>query len=252
METKLYLDIHPQPDQSTCGPTCLHAVYRYYGDFLPLPRLIEEVDKLPDGGTLAVYLACHALARGYRATIWTYNLRIFDPSWFKPGGCDMREKLLAQAAYKVEDPVLGIATEAYLKFLDRGGRLRFEVLTPRLIRRFLNRSVPILTGLSATYLYDGPRERSLGDTLLYDDVRGESTGHFVVLGGYDRALRQVLVADPLLPNPLSSTHYYAVDIYRLICAIMMGVLSHDGNLLVIESPNKRRRGKPRTTTASCW
>ena len=32
METKLFLDIRPQPDQTTCGPTCLHAVYRYFND----------------------------------------------------------------------------------------------------------------------------------------------------------------------------------------------------------------------------
>ena len=22
----------PQPDETTCGPTCLHAVYRYWGE----------------------------------------------------------------------------------------------------------------------------------------------------------------------------------------------------------------------------
>ena len=35
VEAKLHLDILPQPDDSTCGPTYLHAVYRYWGDVLP-------------------------------------------------------------------------------------------------------------------------------------------------------------------------------------------------------------------------
>ena len=36
METRLSLDILPQPDELTCGPTCLQAVYRYYDDNISL------------------------------------------------------------------------------------------------------------------------------------------------------------------------------------------------------------------------
>ena len=64
METRLKLDILPQPDNMTCGPTCLHALYRYYGDDLLLEDVIEQVPSLEGGGTLAVLLACHALRRG--------------------------------------------------------------------------------------------------------------------------------------------------------------------------------------------
>ena len=30
-----------QPDEVSCGPTCLHSVYRFYGDELPLAQGIE-------------------------------------------------------------------------------------------------------------------------------------------------------------------------------------------------------------------
>jgi hypothetical protein len=66
---QLQLAVLPQPDYTTCGPTCLQAVYEYYGDSLPLEQVIAEIDPLPGGGTLAVSLACHALERGYTATI---------------------------------------------------------------------------------------------------------------------------------------------------------------------------------------
>ena len=92
------------------------------------------------------------------------------------------------------DPKLQAASRAYLEFLELGGELRFEDLTTGLIRRFLNRGMPIITGLSATYLYRSPRE--FGPNADYDDVRGEPSGHFVVLRGYDRQQRTVLVADP--------------------------------------------------------
>ena len=34
------LEILAQPDDATCGPTCLHAVYRHFGDALPLDSVI--------------------------------------------------------------------------------------------------------------------------------------------------------------------------------------------------------------------
>src|SRR5215213_5938346 len=71
-----------QPDETTCGPTCLHAVYRYWGDQEPLERLIARAHRLEHGGTFAVFLGCDALRRGYRAAIYTYNVTVFDPTWF--------------------------------------------------------------------------------------------------------------------------------------------------------------------------
>ena len=45
MTSKMHLEltILPQPDQFTCGPTCLQAVYRYFGDSAPLPTIINEI-----------------------------------------------------------------------------------------------------------------------------------------------------------------------------------------------------------------
>ena len=82
-ELALSFDILAQPDEVTCGPTSLQALYRYYKDDVPLKSVIKEVKHLKNGGTLAVMLGNHALKRGYKAQIYTYNLNIFDPSWFK-------------------------------------------------------------------------------------------------------------------------------------------------------------------------
>src|SRR2546426_2508403 len=72
----------PQPDETTCGPTCLHAVYRYWGDTEPLDTIIARMYRLERGGTFAVFLGCDALRKGYCATIYTYNVTVFDPTWF--------------------------------------------------------------------------------------------------------------------------------------------------------------------------
>ena len=92
-----------------------------------------------------------------------------------------------------------------------------------------------MTGLSSTYLYRDMRE--LPDTNKDDDVRGDPAGHFVVLYGYDRNKRLVEVADPYRQNPLGQGLYYTVDMHRLIGAVLLGCLTYDANLLIIEKPS---------------
>ena len=90
---RLPVKILPQPDETTCGPTCLHAVYRYWEDEEPLTAVIERTGRLELGGTFAVFLACDALRKGYRATIYTYNLKVFDPTWFGNRKINIAERL---------------------------------------------------------------------------------------------------------------------------------------------------------------
>lgn len=234
---RLALKILTQPNDTTCGPTCLHAVYEYYGEPVPLERIIEEVPALQEGGTLAVFLACHALRRGFKATILTYNLDLFDPTWFDLPAGKLAGKLQQQMEAK-PNPKLRLATEGFLEYLQLGGEVRFEDLTSRVVRRYLKRGQPILTGLSATYMYRTARE--FGPHCDYDDVLGEPSGHFVLLCGYDPGKREVLVADPLDPNPLSDRHIYPIGMDRVLGAIMLGIVTYDANLLVLERPAKRR------------
>lgn len=238
MDERLNFIISAQPTETTCGPACLHSVYSYFKDRVPLDQVIREVTALEQGGTLAVFLGCHALKRGYSAVIYTYNLSVFDPVWFADGPVDIRKKLEEQM--KVKDvPVLQKASKGYLEFLSLGGELRFEDLTTSLIRKYLKRSVPILTGLSSTYLYRSARE--VGYEGEWDDIRGEPAGHFVVLYGYDSDTRSVMVGDPFRPNPYSDSHHYTVNIDRVVCSILLGVLTYDANLLIIR-PRKTRKG----------
>ena len=221
------LKILPQPNEETCGVTCLHAIYRFYKESIDINQLINEVPTLETGGTLAVSLGSHALEKGYKATIYTYNLHVFDPTWFNEG-VDLKEKIKEQLKYKKKAKVQ-YASNAYLKFLEKGGEIKFEELNRDLLLRYLDREIPILTGLNATYLYRWSREFENE----YDDLRGMSMGHFVVLYGYDREEQKVLIADPLLQNPFFNQQY-KVDIDRLINSIMLGLLTYDANFLVIE------------------
>jgi hypothetical protein len=230
MDHKLQLSIEKQPDDVTCGPTCLQAVYRFFGDSIPIQQIIEDVESFAEGGTLAVMLGCDALRRGYSAVLYTFNLVIFDPTWFGNVDVNLIEKLTTQKQLK-DDPKLQAASDAYIEFLKLGGVIRMQDLTGSLIRKYLKRSVPIIAGLSSTYLYQEPRE--IGFDCRSDDLNGLPSGHFVVLSGYDHVERQVLVADPYLANPISQSHHYAVALDRAVCSILLGIVTYDSNLLVI-------------------
>lgn len=231
-EIVLAFDIQAQPDEVTCGPTCLQALYQYYDDYIPLKNVMREVNQLQSGGTLAVMLGNHALKRGYKAHIYTYNLNIFDPTWFSDSSGKIIENLRAQMEFKHKRRKLQVASGAYIKFLESGGKLRYAELDSQLIKSYLVNGVPILTGLSATYLYGTPREIPQFD--IYDSIKGEPAGHFVVITGFDEDNNTVYVADPMEPNPLGKGQVYNVEFGRLINSIMLGIVTYDANLLIIE------------------
>src|SRR6476620_1548552 len=96
---ELPVSILPQPDETTCGPTCLQAIYRYWEADETLGEVIRRHRALEHGGTFAVFLACDALRLGFEATIFTYNVTVFDPTWFT-GELDIAERLMRQREHK--------------------------------------------------------------------------------------------------------------------------------------------------------
>jgi hypothetical protein len=229
MELVLPFDMLPQPNDWTCGPTCLQAVYRFWGNEDSLDEVIARTRQLAGGGTLAVMLGCDALRQGFQAKIYTFNLTAFDPTWFRDE-VDLSAKLRAQLERK-DSSRLKAATQGYLEFLELGGTLEMKDLSGQLIHEYLDQSVPIITGLSSTYLYQESREENV--TQRRDDVAGVPQGHFVVLRGFARMRGVVRIADPYMKNPWSQNLDYEIPLERVICAILLGVLTYDANLLII-------------------
>ncbi|MGK0303662.1 MAG: hypothetical protein ACI89X_004560 [Planctomycetota bacterium] len=234
----LPVSIGRQPDDVSCGQTCLQALYAYYGRRVSRRKLMASVPSLDEGGTLGVTLALDALSRGFQARMVTWNLLVFDPTWFEPGAAPLPERLRMRARAKRRNRKLSTTALAYADFADAGGQIEFRDLTPALIIDSLQRGVPILTGLSATFLYRECRQRTSDDKA--DDLRGDPVGHFVILTGYDPKQRTVLVTDPLHPNALSDVHTYPITMDRLVGAIYLGVLTYDANLIMIEPPTTAR------------
>ena len=217
-----------QPDDVTCGPTCLAQVYRYYGYDKPLREVIRETPRNPDGGTMAVFLGVSALRNGFAARIFSYNLSVFDPTWHRltrPALIQRLEKRFAS----VKSPRLRLVVGAYIEFLELSGRVIFREFSKKWLVRTLDSGHPILCGLSATYLYHRKREYKNH----YDDVRGMPVGHFVVICGYYPRSDRFIVRDPSSHIPFSRSGRYTVDAERLLAAILLGDVTYDADLLVL-------------------
>lgn len=232
MNKNLNVQINTQPDLTSCGPTSLHAVYSYYNDEISLSQTIGEINQFEDGGgTIAAILGKHALRRGYKATIISYNINIFDPTWFKLDEIKIIEKLKMCILEEENSRKHTFSIEQYIDFLNLGGKLKFEDLSPKLLISILKNNVPILTGLSSTWLYGDIRENA--STNEDDDISGEPAGHFIVIDGYNEK-GQFDICDPYHKNPITKANHYSIDGFRLINSILLGISSYDGNLLLIE------------------
>jgi hypothetical protein len=236
------LSIYTQPDGVSCGPTCLHALYQYFSDPISLEQTIAEIPYLETGGTLAVLLACHALSRGYKASLHSFNLHVLDPTWVTRKNVLLIDKLHTQLTH-TSDPKIKMTTKAYIHFLEQGGQLHFGEISFDSIRAYLDSKIPLLSGVCATYLYKNMRDYTSEDNqVVYDEWLGAPTGHFIVLRGYDRGTEQLHIADPYKPHPLSTNNYYSVYFSRWLHAHLLGIITYDAELLAIE-PIELSRGK---------
>jgi hypothetical protein len=204
-------------------------VLRGYGDTRSFAEVEAVVRRTTTGGTLGVFLGQAALDLGYDAVLYSYNLRVCDPTWYDLEAEALAQKLMARAA-AVERPALREAVEAHARFVRSGGVVRHDDLSVELLVSLLDRGRPIVCGLSATYLYRTPRTNSRD---AFDDIAGEPEGHFVVVCGYRQHGRHFIVSDPYRGLPMTATGTYDVGAQRLLNAILLGDVTDDGVLLVV-------------------
>ncbi len=221
-----------QPDLVSCGPTCLYQVARYHGDSRSLSEFLRKVKRNPDGGTLAVYIGNAAIELGYRATLYPFGVRVFDPTWWELPKAQLRERLARRMLLRPHaehDMYL-----AWQEFLDRGGKISFHELTPELLVRSIDAGHPLIGGMSATWFYREPRE--MPEDGREDDVAGEPSGHFVVIAGYSGGGLHFHVRDPH-PEVADGGGRHPVAAARLTTAILLGDTTHDAVLLEVAPRN---------------
>lgn len=240
LPVNLPLPLSQQPTYNTCGPTTLHALYSYYDDPVDRDKVIQAFPQLEsvEHGLWGVELGMHALQRGYRAHILTSDMRFFDPKWNYADREHLGASLEAQGRFKFgsgkrkRDRELYRINTAYQQFLDLGGQLSFKGPLKSLILGYLNKGVPLLAALSATYLYQDARELPDGTE---NGISGGSCGHFVLIHGYDPVTDSYLIADSWgLKQPDGSYKTkYTMSVEIVGAAILAGQITNDNLIMAI-------------------
>lgn len=231
------LSIPKQPTDDTCGVSSLLGVYDYFGLKMDINELIEEVATLDTGGTLNVNLGLHALKQGFNVSLYTYNLQTFDPTWANTTPEELIQKLTEQIDKKPSEPKFVDASRRYIQYLENGGKILFRDLSLELLKTYLDKKLPIIAGLSSTFLYRSKREHPI--TTKYDDVGGYPAGHFVVVRGYSDDNKMIEICDPFHKNPFNhGKSNYQIPVQHFFASVYLGVVTYDANLLII-SPGEK-------------
>lgn len=226
-----------QPDEVTCGPSCLSAVLRFHGIDVDLDAALGATERNADGGTLAPHLGRAALSFGVGVRARPMAVQVFDPTWRELPPDAMIDRLRRRTA-TLGDPRLVRVHQAWIAFLEAGGvvDLAGELRSAELIAA-LDRGNPLIAGLSVTWLYQGARERPSDN--VPDDIAGSPVGHFVVITGYAGSGDTFWVVDPWPHPPFPGDEHYPVSRRRLTQAILLGDATHDAVVLEILPPGDR-------------
>jgi hypothetical protein len=216
-----------QPDDTTCGPSCLAQVAGFFGQQHTVPALAAGLSRLHHGGTLGVFLALRAMELGFEAAVYPLGVRVFDPTWWQLDAPALVDRLHRRRDTLTE-PLDREVIDAWVRFLRAGGHLRFAELTPALLRGAIDRGHPLICGLNVTWLYRESREQDDGTP---DDVGGEQVGHFVTIAGYSGGGRRFDIRDPHWEAPYGVDGHYRVGAWQLIHAILIGDRTRDAVLV---------------------
>lgn len=235
MSSRCLLDVpsYTQPDDVSCGPTCLSQVLAWHGAQHDIDALAGQLRRNADGGTQGVYLGRLALELGYRVRLYPFGVRIFDPTWWECEDEEIIELLDARAA-ALSDPGERDTVMAWADYLRAGGYLAFREPSPRVLTRALDLGRPLICGLNATWLYREARTRRHDNQ--DDPIGGHAAGHFVVIRGYTGEGRHLHVNDPSPDAPFSkgtSAGRYPLSANRLLHALLLGDGTGDAVLVEI-------------------
>jgi len=230
MGNKIILSV-PQFSQIkpySCMPACLQEIFGYYGEQISQEEIMK-ISENPKLGMALVEAGIFSLKHNYRSLIITNNINIFDPTWFRLDSNKLKLNLNKRA--KFVDDLSQFMIDKYIKFLNLGGEINFETISPSLLKKYLSIKIPIIMELASTFIYKLAKSSRPG---LFDDaIRGQIEGHGVVIAGFDDK-DNFLIIDPNSKKSPSKIGVYWVNSAELM---MSFALLEGKSILLIKKPS---------------
>lgn len=184
-------------DSDNCGPVCLEMMYNIFHN----PRSLQDIQKrfqlgINGNSTFTPQLALDLVEQGLNVRMVGMNTQIIPPAW---SNLPVEEIIVNLKAWISKHPKHDWKkhNEYLVEFLQKGGSFTLSMFDETDIKKALDRESVVGVCVDEVWLYGNRIVRHGRDI----DNTGETTsGHFVLIVGYDKNMFQI--ADPF---PLEGT-----------------------------------------------
>jgi hypothetical protein len=199
----------------TCGPSCLLNIYQHFGRKTSLATILKELGVKNDESTHLPQLARHLNRNRLKTVILSSCAHNISPNWATKNKKEVIELLKKWVTHNSKDKWLADALHL-LFYLQEGGEVKLVDLTTKVIDGHLAKSDVVLSCLEESWLWG---KRKISGTAKFDNIRGHTEGHFVVV--YDRRGSDYLVSDPFPTGLKGKEGLYAVDKEKLLVSTLI-------------------------------
>ena len=203
----------------TCGPVCLLNIYDHFGKSVPLSQILQELHVEDSESTYTPQLAKNCIVHGLETVMLTSNSFSVAPNW--------KGKTKEEIIVLLKTWVTQNAGDAWLKetlfllfYLEAGGNLDIVDLSTAIVDDYLDKGYILLAALEESWLWE---KRKLEGKAEYDDIKGHTRGHFVVV--YGKEGDEYLVSDPYSTTIPNREGLYKISKQKLFIATL--IWSHE-------------------------
>jgi len=173
---RIDVPVFKQSNELGCGPTALSMILNFYGiklyeqDILKKVKIIRD-KKLKKYGTFMVELALFARKLGCDVHCSSYSLELYRPEMILLRKEKLTRKILNILA-KTKNQTHKRILQSTIDLMKAGGKFKLEMPSLNKVREFLNHKIPVMLAVKSV--------------ILFEKGRLSSSGHFIVLTGYDQ------------------------------------------------------------------
>jgi len=186
-----------------CVQASASQILSYYGIKKSIAEVKKEVpvyinsEGKPLGSSLG-HIASYFLQLGFKVTLHSVDIEIFDRSWKDLDNQAFIRKLKERRKYlkhaRYEEEALDLVVDGYIQFLAKEGKINFPVVDQDYLYKLLKEG-PIYTILSYNFLNQVSKYKFTEDKPVQDSIAGSPSTHAVVISGYKQGRFEITDPD---------------------------------------------------------
>ncbi len=187
---------------------CIQTAASQLLSFYKIQKTVDEIKRdvpvyindngVPLGSSVG-HIAAYFVTLGFKVTLHTVDVEIFDRSWSDLTKEELSENLEKRKQY-LKHPRFSASTfdvifDGYKDFLNKGGKVVFPVLDELYLHTLLNTG-PVYAIVNRTFLnHTYKRTGMSGDTPHHGSIEGHTSTHVVVIAGYKDGKFKIVDSD---------------------------------------------------------